>query len=443
MPRATTIAIPIDDGVRTASSSALAQLLERPARALVVVTMLASAVVFTEPAPVDLLMLLLFVALPMAQLVTITRPLAAFAALSLVPVAAAFLGTLYAIDFTPALTHTAVTAFLAGGSLLIAAFVMNAPERHTRLIFNAYTGAAIIAAVAGIIGYFNIIPGAGEIFTRYSRATGTFKDPNVFGPFLIAPFVYLLHRLLTPSQRFKPILAPAALLLAFGVLLSFSRGAWFCLAVATLAFALLSFITAPSAHDRTRVALIVTGAILAVTIVLTIALQFDAISDLMAHRASLSQGYDEGPEGRFGGQQKAKALIFANPLGIGAQQFGIFFHSEEAHNVYLSIFLNAGWIGGLAFIAIFAFTAIFGFNYALRRSTTQPLFLVAYVVFLAHALEGFIIDLDHWRHVHLLIGIVWGLMLAPEPTSNYIERPIRRARTLCAADCNITSRRSR
>lgn len=433
MTRPSTIAIPMDDDVRATLSSALAQLLEGPARALVVVTMVASAVVFTEPAPVDLLMLLLFVALPLARLITITRPLAAFAALCLVPVATAFLGTLYAIDVPPALTHTAVTAFLAGGSLLIAAFVMNAPERHTRLILNAYTGAAIIAAIAGIIGYFNILPGAGEIFTRYSRATGTFKDPNVFGPFLIAPFVYLLHRLLTPTQGFKSILAAAALLLAFGVLLSFSRGAWFCLAVATMAFALFSFITAPSAHERTRIALVAIGAVMAATIFLAIAMQFDAISDLMAHRASLSQGYDEGPEGRFGGQQKAKALILANPLGIGAQQFGVFFHSEEAHNVYLSIFLNAGWIGGLAFIAIFAFTAIFGFNHALRRSATQPLFLVVYVVFLAHALEGFIIDLDHWRHVHLLIGLVWGLMLAPELTSNYIERPIRLARTLRAA----------
>ena len=31
--------------------------------------------------------------------------------------------------------------------------------------------------------------------TRYGRATGLFKDPNVFGPFLVPALIYGLSRL--------------------------------------------------------------------------------------------------------------------------------------------------------------------------------------------------------------------------------------------------------
>ena len=50
----------------------------------------------------------------------------------------------------------------------------------------------------GIVGYFPPFPGA-EIFTKYDRAAGAFQDPNVFGPFLTLPGIYLLYRLLTGS----------------------------------------------------------------------------------------------------------------------------------------------------------------------------------------------------------------------------------------------------
>ena len=129
-------------------------------------------------------------------------------------------------------------------------------------------------------------------------------------------------------------------------------------------------------------------------------------------RASLDQSYDEGPEGRFGGQQKAAGLILQNPLGLGAQQFVPQYHHEEPHNVYLTMFLNAGWLGGLLFLGLVGTTSVWGLRHAFVRCATQPLFLVVYACFVAHVLEGSIIDLDHWRHFYLLMALVWGLMLS-------------------------------
>jgi O-antigen ligase len=385
--------------------------IHRLALALVWVTIAISFLVFTEPAPVDVAMLLVIGLLPMIGLVRITQPLIVVFALWLVVAALTLLATMNAIDVPKALPHAAVTLFLFISMFVLAAFVTYRPGRHTRLIFNAYIYAAVIAAVAGIAGYFNLFPGAFEMFTKFGRATGTFKDPNVFGPFLVPPLVYILHRLLEGAWRTLPWLLMSVGLLGLAVLLSFSRGAWVNLGIAVALFGWLSFLTARS--DLQRIKLI--GAALfggiAVCVLLGVALQFDEIGRLFGERAALTQSYDEGPEGRFGGQQKAMALIVNNPFGIGPQQFAPNFHFEEPHNVYLAMFLNAGWVGGGLFAGLILMTIAIGLAHAFRRTASQPLFLIAYSCFVANAVEGFLIDLDHWRHVFLLMAIVWGLIL--------------------------------
>ena len=37
---------------------------------------------------------------------------------------------------------------------------------------------------------------------------------------------------------------------------------------------------------------------------------------------------------------------------------------------------------------------------------------IAYIVFLGHILMATVIDIDHWRHVFLLFGILWGAIAA-------------------------------
>jgi len=46
----------------------------------------------------------------------------------------------------------------------------------------------------------------------------------------------------------------------------------------------------------------------------------------------------------------------------------------------------------------------------LKPTSTQPLFLIVYAAFISNALEGVIIDSDHWRHFYLLAAMVWGMM---------------------------------
>jgi hypothetical protein len=116
-----------------------------------------------------------------------------------------------------------------------------------------------------------------------------------------------------------------------------------------------------------------------------------------------------GPEGRFGGQQKAMNLISTHPIGIGAQQFVPVYHHEEVHNVYLSIVLNAGWLGGAVYWIMVGSTLAIGLRYSFIGSPGQPIMIIAFPAFLANALEGAIIDSDHWRHFYLLMALTWGI----------------------------------
>src|SRR5258708_31921367 len=72
---------------------------------------------------------------------------------------------------------------------------------------------AMIAALSGIAGYFNLVPGGHDLLTLYERARGTFKDPNVLGAFLILPALFVLQSVVT--ARFFKAFGSA---IAFGVM---------------------------------------------------------------------------------------------------------------------------------------------------------------------------------------------------------------------------------
>jgi O-antigen ligase len=170
------------------------------------------------------------------------------------------------------------------------------------------------------------------------------------------------------------------------------------------------FMTAPTARKRRKLLGVVGMGTLGGSALVRATLQLEGVADLFAERAALTQDYDEGPDGRFGGQRKAAGLALEHVLGIGAQQFAPHFHHEEPHNTYLALFLNAGWLGGAMFRAIFATTLWHGLRHALRGSPQQPIFLAVYAAFAGHAVEAAVIDIDHWRHSYLLLAVVWGLL---------------------------------
>lgn len=377
-----------------------------------------STIVFSEPAPTDALMLALIAGLPMLGVTRFGQAAVLNLGLWLVLASLGLAGCAFSANLGAAVTHQAVTLFLAIGAFVLAGYVAADPEPRFRLIMMCYVGASLVAALAALAGYFHIMPSAYDLFTSYGRARGTFKDPNVLGAALVPAIAFLVWIMLRNPLRHAFVAATLSVPLILALLVSFSRGAWVSAALSLVLVVWLALVTTRRAGDIRRLAVVAVlgGAGLIVTI--AGALELDAVGALFEERASLDQSYDEGPEGRFGGQAKAIGLILGHPLGIGTHMFRETQHVEEPHNVYLSQFLNAGWIGGLAYIASVFGTLAAGF-YALRQRTAlQGPLIVATAAFAGLAFEGFVIDSDHWRHFFIVMALVWGLVDGDPPVCN-------------------------
>ena len=118
-----------------------------------------------------------------------------------------------------ALLYLAVSLFLAFSAVFFASVTSVQPNLY-RLIFIAYVVSAVATSLLGIAGYFHAFPGS-EMFTKYDRAAGAFQDPNVFGPFLVLPGIYLLYLLLTGPVTRMPLLAVPLLIITAGIFFSF------------------------------------------------------------------------------------------------------------------------------------------------------------------------------------------------------------------------------
>jgi hypothetical protein len=298
------------------------------------------------------------------------------------------------------------TAFVATTGIFYC-FLMN-EDALTRLqvIKSAYIIGAVQASVLGIIGYANIA-GLGEVFSLYGRASGTFRDPNVFGPFLVLPALMLLWDLVH-NGRHKIIKAGVLALIMVAILLSFSRGAWGSIVAGSLILLILAFVTSDSQRLRFR---IIAGFIMAgvlVTIVLAIALSVDEVAKVFEDRFVLKKDYDSGPSGRFGNQLRSIPDLLTRPFGHGPNRFGLFY-PENPHNVYLMAFSSYGWLGGVTFLAFIASTVFITIRTCFQRTPFQPWAIIVCAALIPHILQGFQIDTDRWRHLFLLYGLAWGL----------------------------------
>lgn len=300
----------------------------------------------------------------------------------------------------------AVTAFLALTACFYAALVAAEP-RWAERIATAYIAAAVATTALGTVGYFRLVPG--EMFTLYGRAAGGFKDPNVFGPFLVFPYVVLVQRALTRPLRQLPRNGALALFLLFGIFLSFSRAAWGLTLLATAGMALLLFLNEHRARIRARyIGLSALGGLAAAALLLA-ALSIEPVGALFAERAQFVQEYDAGRLGRFARHAIGFSMMMEHPLGLGYAEFGKLF-GEDEHDIWLKALTAYGWLGFVAFFTIVAWTLIAAVPLLFRSGPLQHLVQAAYAVFLGHVLIATVIDIDHWRHVYLLIGLIWGTL---------------------------------
>src|SRR3569623_1977120 len=265
------------------------------------------SVAITEPSPYELSFFLVLGATLLAGSFTFHRSTLGLIVLwgTLIPFAViAAIQPRYS-TVPAALQFQVVTIFLFFTAYWIANYVADAPQKHMRIIVNAYILTAVFSAMLGTAGYLGLIPHGHDLLTLYDRAKALFNDPNVYGPFLILPACYALQRILLDNPKRATIAGIAFIILGIGVFVSFSRAAW-------------------------------------------------------------AQNYDEGETGRFGRQGYAFELALNNPWGIGPMEFRNLKIKEEPHDAYVSVLHVYGWGGGLVFYLFIGITIWRGVSFVLR-----------------------------------------------------------------------------
>ncbi len=375
---------------------------------LVFVTILGSPFVFIEPSPYEGLVLILAVGLiALGRLQVHIRLLPLIVLMYLLALGGLF-SVMPVLHDSDARVYFFVSVYMGVSAILFACLFSADVMRRLAALRSAYILAAAFASFIGILGYFDLMPDAASMLEN-GRVKATFKDPNVFGPFLILPLLLIMMRLLRGRISLGYIVAGVTILL--GLFLSFSRGAWAHFVVSAAIMVVLLFATERSARRRANLfAGFIVCAVAVVGIVL-VALSTNVVADMFVERAKLEQFYDVGHGGRFAGWVDGLEVISEHPDGVGPRQFGKE-RGVDPHNVYINAFLSYGWLGGLAYITLVLGTLQVGLMSLWQRTPWQPFLIAVFSTFVGIVGEGFIVDTDHWRHFYLLMGLIWGLSVA-------------------------------
>ncbi|MGL4324536.1 MAG: O-antigen ligase family protein [Beijerinckiaceae bacterium] len=299
--------------------------------------------------------------------------------------------------------------FLACTSFYFALQMQERTGDRLAVIRNASIASAVISCFIGLIGYFDVA-GLAQYFRVYEgRASGTFRDPNVFGSFLILPAMFLMQDLIVGQKRGLWWRAIAFLLVVIMIFLSFSRGSW--IAFGGSAMILIALTLATDFKQRGRILVMAVAALVFLVIMVAVVLSIDDVREVFEQRAKLTQSYDEGRTGRFGKMLLAIPKLLDHPNGLGPLRFSLYFF-EDPHNTYVNGFTNFGWFGGLSYLTLIVLTLYIGFRHVFERSPWQRDAIAVWAALLMHFVQGFQIDTNTWRHFNMMMGLIWGMAAA-------------------------------
>jgi O-antigen ligase len=286
------------------------------------------------------------------------------------------------------LFYAFVTFYLSGTAIAL----MGLPQGAGVFLLRGYEVAALVSAFLGVLAFLRV-PGLEALLWGEARAFAFFKDPNVFGAFLVPAFILALARWEQEGgRRFW-----TALLLYLGILFSLSRGAWLNVAVSLLSWWFL--------RPRRRIWVFAAFVLL---VGFTAAYAFAFPESLLVERLGL-KSYDAD---RFSTQEQALRLALERPLGYGPGLSEILL-LYAAHNTYVRLLFEVGWMGFGVWLLLMGLSLVWAAYQAFRqRSLWHEIYFASLLGILV---ESLVIDTIHWRHLWLLLGLIWAKYVSSLP----------------------------
>jgi O-antigen ligase len=357
-------------------------------------------VVRMEPAPSDALLAAVIALAIVSGRFDLRRVPGSMVALLVLLLALNLLSMTAASDLGDAMRFFGITLYLATLAVWLTTYLQS-PERMRRVVGAYVAGAAAFAALA-VLGLFVAYPGH-DLLTGESatRAQGAFKDPNVFGPFLIPAALIMLEEALRPRLFGLRRGASAALLavLALGIVFAYSRAGWLNLAVGVLVMLVVMSL-------RTDAGRAVAGTLALVAVMAAVggaAVVATGSAEFLQERAQV-QAYDTD---RFSAQRTGVQLAEEHALGVGPGQFE---HAQpvSAHSIYIRVLAEQGVVGLATLVALLAGTLVLAAANVVggrdAYGVGSAVLLAAWCGLLANSA---FVDTLHWRHLWFVAALIW------------------------------------
>lgn len=356
------------------------------------------AIVPTDPAPVDVVLGVLILVTALSRRVrpavpaTVGIPLLLFAAVTV-------LSTVTADSWSRALVFEATTIYL----VVLAAWLtwVLRGRRALRVAVQAYLVAAAVSGVAAALALYVGFPGSDTLLYDPFRAQGLFKDPNVFGPFLVPAAAILLEEIGRPRLlRWPRFLVLAAFLsCTIGVVVAFSRAGWlnYVIAIGAVVVAFLARRGGRRGKRRVLACLAATAVVGVVVLVASGSLSF-------LEQRSGKKAYDQQ---RFASQALAYDSIDHTALGHGPGQADVGLPISP-HSIYARTTYEQGAVGLTLLVLVLGTTALAAYRLARRDLDLHGVGGAALLgSWLGIVVNGAFVDTLHWRHLWVVAAMIW------------------------------------
>jgi hypothetical protein len=294
------------------------------------------------------------------------------------------------------LRFLAITLYVLALFCFVRMYVVD--RRSARTVLTGYLASAVVNVLAVFLGLAGVnIP---VPVVRFSiRGAGFFKDPNVYGPFVLLAALWVadqyVRRSLSTTRKGAFLLLTG--LLTVGAMLSMSRAVWINLAFSACIYLALVLRRA----SRTQLVRLCVVAAIAVLIA-GLALQFWRLDEIVWRPWKLYD-YDYP---RFAIQRRGVVAALTHPIGVGPGGW------PNAHSLYVRTLVEHGVLGlaSLALLIGALVTPLAHRAWQERRSEGLLSNAVLVAAIGGQLINGLVIDSIHWRHLWILLGLAWSAL---------------------------------